>query len=619
MAIRTILIDGGNGIRITKECDSSADYPSIPNSTRFKDKSDGLIYFKDLIGDIWDPHTGNITSPNVTSGNILYVAVTGSDADTTRAGHIGKRGNPFLTLDAAAAVAIPGDLIYVLSGTYLVTTTSANGISKDGCNYYFEAGCYVSKATVGPIFSSTGFSIGCSVFGHADFDKNTTGGIIFEQVNTNATFNFNKCTSSTDVCIQNISGYYLFTNGLSCVSTGSSAMWLGWGAGGHTLANIALIKSTATTAIRCWGSDATGSNYVINASRVESTSGVGIHATCGVFNVSYCTGSTYGYQLGYYGGWVVINGNSNSIYMSTLTLTLNGRTTYLTCAGGNVTGGMCDNVNISGGNVETTVGDYFPTIIISGGVSILTVKAVGINMTISGGILTIAKSLSVVTGLIYNTGQTITAGRLNILCDLYYGDTEQAIVLSGTGVINLVGSISMLGTNRIYRNCGIRYQGGKVLLNGSTIYVTDSNCLPIAVETTNRNVQVKSTGFNTNSVLGFLDAKKQKLQMTITAVATSTIQINATTASESDTTTYNTTALLAQRMVALINANVSLNTVVIAAYVSANVFTIEALVASVAYTQSNLVNITSIYVMENSYGLTNTTGGPIMEDIDTEI
>ncbi len=567
--------------------------------------------------------SGNVPITLATvNGNILYVSTGGSDADSTRSGHLGDMMKPFLTLESAKTTSISGDLIYVFAGTYSVSITGTNGLSKDGINYYFETGCIINKSTIGDIFNSTGFSIGCNVFGTGDFNKTTTSGVIFNLLIGNSIFEFNKCTSTTDVCIQNISPYFLNTSGLSCISTGSASMWLGWGAGGHTLVNIPYIKSTAGPAIRCWGSDSAGSNYVINSSKVESTAGNGVHATCGTFNIAYCYGSSYGYQLGYYGGYVTINGYSNSIYMNTLTLQLNGRTAILNCVAGTVTGGMCDNLIVSGGNVQTTLGDYYPTLSVSGGVAVISLNAVGLNMNVTGGKVTLSENIkgNGTYALIYNTGQYVSGGRLDIAGALYFADMQEAFILSGAGVIGILssGSINMVGTNRGYKNAGIRFQGGKILSKGGTITVADSNCLPIAVETANRDIKVFSSGFNTNSILGLLPAKKQKMKFTVSAVATTSFTINATSISESDTATYNTKPLLASRLSSLINAS-ALNTVITATYTASNeYFEVEALVASTAYTFSALNNLVYLYVIENSYALSNQIGGEIIEDTDVE-
>jgi hypothetical protein len=55
MAVRSIIVSGGNGIGYTKEVDSSADYSSIANNTYFKDISlgvGGMILYKNGLGEI---------------------------------------------------------------------------------------------------------------------------------------------------------------------------------------------------------------------------------------------------------------------------------------------------------------------------------------------------------------------------------------------------------------------------------------------------------------------------------------------------------------------------------------------------------------------------------------
>ena len=52
MAIRDKIISGSNGINFTKETDSSADWPSIANSTYFRDVADGLIHYKNSTGTV---------------------------------------------------------------------------------------------------------------------------------------------------------------------------------------------------------------------------------------------------------------------------------------------------------------------------------------------------------------------------------------------------------------------------------------------------------------------------------------------------------------------------------------------------------------------------------------
>ncbi|GEM_PF-3050750 len=532
----------------------------------------------------------------------------------------------YTTPELAIAAATSGQTIFVGPGTYTITTTATDGLAKEGVNWFIYTGAIFNKATAGSMFNLVSFTSGGSVFGNGKFYKTATTGKIFNMGDsstspslTTATFEFDICSSTTDVCIINHSLYQLKTKGIYCGSTGNAAIWLGWGGNGNTLADIGSIKSTAATAVRCWGSNNSSSSYVINASVVTSTVGAGIHATCGVFNVAYCCGATYGYQIGYYNGDAVINGSSNSIYVDSISLILNGRTEYLTVVAGVVIGGMTTNLAVSGGNVQTTVGNYYPTVAISGGISTIILKSSGLNLNVSGGVLNIAANHSVTSGLLYNTGQMVSGGRLNILCPMYFADMQQGFILS-SGIIFLSasGSINMVGTDRTYKNAGIRFQGGKIISNGGTITVAESNCLPITVETSNRDIKILSSGLNTNSLLGLLSGKKQKMKFTVSAVATTSLAINSTTISESNTGTYNTKALMAARITSLINAS-ALNTVVIATYTASNdYFELEALVVGVPYTFNTVINLSTLYITEGSYALTNVTGGSIIEDVDVE-
>ena len=532
----------------------------------------------------------------------------------------------YATLELASTAAVSGQTINVGPGTYTVTTTATDGLAKNGVNWYFEAGAIVNKATTGSLFNLVGFTSGGNVFGQGKFYKTATVGKIFNMGDsntspslTNATFEFDICSSTIDVCIINHSLYQLKTSGMSCISTGNTAMWLGWGGNGSSLVNVAIIKSTAAIAIKTWGSQNASSQYVINSSLVTSTVAVAIWGTCGVYNIGLCSGVTYGYQFGYYGGDVSINGNSNGIYAAGLSLVLNGKTDFLNVASGIVVGGITLSLTVSGGTVNTTVQGNYPSVIISGGVSTIILNSTGLNMTVSGGVLNILSCLNGTGGLLYNTGQYVSGGRLNILCPLYFSNMNQGLLLSsGTIYLSSSGSINMTSTSRTLKNAGIRYQGGKIISNGGTFTVAEANCLPIAVETSNRDIKILSAGLNTNSLLDFLPAKKQKTSFTISAIATTSLTINATAISESDTTTYNTKPLLASRIASLINAS-ALNTVVIATYTASNdFFEVEALVAGTAFTNSALTNITALFVIENSYALNNITAGTLIQDVDVE-
>jgi hypothetical protein len=67
MAITQSAIRNNNGITFTLITDSSADWSSVPNSTYFKDLSDGLIHYKDASGNVLEIFS---SSSNVNYGTI---------------------------------------------------------------------------------------------------------------------------------------------------------------------------------------------------------------------------------------------------------------------------------------------------------------------------------------------------------------------------------------------------------------------------------------------------------------------------------------------------------------------------------------------------------------------
>ena len=86
----------------------------------------------------------------------LFVDPNGNDLTGTK----GNLSKPYLTLEAAQAAAVAGDLIYVYPGTYTVTTTDASGLAKDGVSYYFSPRTIVNKTSTGPIFRADNFIFG---------------------------------------------------------------------------------------------------------------------------------------------------------------------------------------------------------------------------------------------------------------------------------------------------------------------------------------------------------------------------------------------------------------------------------------------------------------------------
>ena len=115
-----------------------------------------------------------------------------------------------------------------------------------------------------------------------------------------------------------------------------------------------------------------------------------------------------------------------------------------------------------------------------------------------------------------------------------------------------------------------------------------------------------------------------KYKFTISAVASTGLYVFVPTSVlilESNTGVYNTKALLAQRVAALINANATLNVAVIATQDipgTDEYFYIEMLTAGPVFTFNSLANMTSLVQRWNSYAITNVTGGTILENSNVE-
>lgn len=136
------------------------------------------------------------------AGNILYVSSDGSDADTTRAGHVGNIFLPFKTLKAARDAAQVGDLIYVHPQTIVYDNRNSNSnywntriadinLWKNGVTYYFSAGCEIQfhnstvTGTNMALFNPNGTTIeecrvlGDLVFSTFSYGADTTNGYTY--------------------------------------------------------------------------------------------------------------------------------------------------------------------------------------------------------------------------------------------------------------------------------------------------------------------------------------------------------------------------------------------------------------------------------------------------------
>jgi hypothetical protein len=119
---------------------------------------------------------------------------------------------------------------------------------------------------------------------------------------------------------------------------------------------------------------------------------------------------------------------------------------------------------------------------------------------------------------------------------------------------------------------------------------------------------------------GTYAAKRKKYKYTVNAVASTSITLNDGSGgnevfTETNTAVYNTTALLAQRMAALINASATLDITATQDTPGTDIyFYTTADVAGIPFTTPSYTNLTELGIRENSYSLIELIGGTIIEN-----
>ena len=593
----------------------------------------------------------NLTGTNTIVSNTVFVSKLGNDSTGSRT----NMGKPFLTLEAALTAATSGDLIVVFPGSYTATTTSVNGLAKDGISWYFNPGVTVTKTNSGDMFNTSGFTNGFNVYGQADFVRTTTTGYILNG-GSSATFRtpFNIIFECRNITQSTAGGTFAFrlwdgTNNYTgtfrlnnVTNTGSNifnlddrgviditANYLRCTAGnvfyqynGNMQVNIKanIIQSTSTYAIR-------GNYYSYMNVSCNQLLGIG-NTYYAIFiddrydvtlNFDYCSGIQHN------GLNCIANGHINRL--------------LVTSTSSNFKGGVCDNINISpttlagniGGTVETTYnGDGLGTLTMSNGNAIITMSNStyggfrGLNIT--GGVLRLIGNsigISTYSSNLINGGTVYFDGYCKYANTEYvgYGNGELFTLQNGKLIISGRMEQSLTGrTTNVVPTC-VLWSGGTLVVNGGTLITKNVENPPIiAISSGTTNLQVLSGGLNTNFTGGTLTAKKYKAKYTVTAVFSTSIALNdgsgaTETFTETNTAVYNTRALLAQRMAALINASATLDITATQDTPGTDVyFYIESDFAGVPVTRTTLTNLTELILRLNAYAMTNSTGGIIIEN-----
>lgn len=565
------------------------------------------------------------------TNNVVYVATNGNDS-------LGARNDisrPFLTLEAAVNSAISGDTIVVYSGTYTVTTTATNGIAKSGVNYYFYPNTTVNKATTGDIFNTTSLTT-FNVYGYASFNKTSGAGRIFNN-NGAITFNFEALDliNSTGDCfligpasqLGGINMSIKFRNGTSSAGTvinsGQAGTW-------NLIVYFENMTSTSTYAFYC--PNTLYSVINLNGKKITSSATVGYYGNNGygysytsVFNVVSCNGYTFtgdgayiinGYCSGTIsnaGSQIFLNGICNAISQSSGNF--KGNTTTITCSGGNIEGVI---ENPGGGAIVHAI---------SGGYVRVYPRYTYFYCNVTGGVFEILGNFTF--NHLHSGGMlTVAGGRLVVNADLTMissaTPSNSTVFLLNSGILEIKSRVS--NTIGYSESSIVKYAGGKLILNDATLLTVSADTPTIIATAAGLSIKVLSGGLSTNRPEngGTLAAKKQKTKLTVSAIASTSITLNDGTGgnetfTETNTAVYNTTALMAQRMAALINASATLDITATQDIAGTDIyFYLESDVAGTPYTQSSLTNLSSASIRENSYALTNTTSGLIIEDSDNE-
>jgi len=574
--------------------------------------------------------SGNV-STYLNTGNILYVATTGSDVDLTRTGHIGSPNLPFLTIEAAVSAAVSGDMIYVFSGEYTV----ASNIAKNGVRLYFEPDTNVTMTAAGTMFDLTGISAGFEVLGYANFVKSTnTGSVVYFNSASGQTIRFHARSVTSSVASP---VFYVQTGGVSHIlhidivsASASSVIFInyGTGGGGFDIKGFSW-RSTAAPVIHGQWWYYTGLDISMYA--LESTTSTAIvQYNVGVnfnLNIAYFKGSQYALASGdghsknikvtcAYCSGVNDGGESNRYTINGYCETYNGSVFMLmdSCSYVNVGGGYCKTI------CDYTPGITYPSVYQSGGtLDVVFGRSVyGTIFTCVGGTMNIRGTIPYNQTSI-NADRTIDGGTVNIYAKYVYGYGLDPSYYGYTGIkltsgtLRLCNAIQNVGNSN--RAFGVEWGGGNLMLEDATIVT--SNQYAHAIRSTSPNQVLKLTGrFSTNRTEddGVLGGKYHEYQWSVASVATSQAVINGISTVEADTVTYDTTAKIAQRFVALVNANSSFNTILLAFQDNPGTdtsFKVRHLQKGPTFTVSNGLNMQPTIIRFGSYPMT-TVGSGLM-------
>ena len=623
----------------------SVDYASLPvtglGSRLYITLNNNNTYRWD--GAAYQPITGLLLTTN-----IVYVSKNGND--TLGARH--DLGKPFLTVEAAVAVAQPGDMIRILPGSYSVTSN----IAKDQINYYLEPGAIINKSNSGHIFDTTGFTYSINVYGQGEFNKTSTTGNIFY---SNASY-ANPIVFECKRVYSNQSHIFRIQKAFEChwkvdyaLATTGMVMYMGFGNTGGCSFRIDFNSWTST------GSDAISgdwwyySNMYLNGTSLSSTAGAALsrsHVSCLLhFNVSYISGvynSTFtGNNIAIWAYQYTDSITINCTYCSGVHIDTYGTTLSLSGAFGwvqyisersSLTGGVIQYLRVDNGHAKTTVSRIpynlvnSPSFTVGGGMLDLTYGHSNYEMqgSVTGGVVNLHGNVNM--NQYYNGSISVSGGQLNVLGNLNIAGpinfwTADLFSLSG-GTLRIKSKIygNVVSSNVPTPDGAlIAWSGGNLIFDDATLITPIANYYAVRCTTAGMTASVLSGGLNGNIVEygGPHAGRYHEIVYSIGSVANTSVVLQGVTLNESDIVTYDTIAKIAQRMVSLINANGTTSATVLAYQTNPGTDTTFYVVAKVKgpnFTHGNGLNHGRYLVRYGSYPFAYKGNGLVNISVDVQ-
>lgn len=568
--------------------------------------------------------TYDLTSIPMTN-KIIHVMKTGND-ETAAVYNIAK---PYLTLEAASTAASDGDLIVVYPGSY----TTTGGLAKNGVNWYFHQNTIVSLDPLGlsTIFN-VDFASGGNVYGYAEFFNYDVSNKYLCDKNSdiNITIECNICFGlTTRILIESpntelrfIAHQYL--NGVDYMVAESVDIACNW----HIESpDITCASLNPTIFVR-------GSSTTIKFIRLNNTGGTYAYDNGNDGSID----NIYGKYCSY-----IKVGKNSTIDVNTVDQLLlvegnvifNGRCGILTAVSGRFQGGIANVINSTSTGigilltVKTTLGNTVTDCNIGSSIDDGTgfydfelyseigddlLKSIAIAQGSSG--RTNVKLLGEWSNKQYIF--TVSSGTLEVAGHYISNTTllDSPFILNGTGKLLLTGRIDMKMPIPAFPAIEA-INGTTFISNKGVIVSTDLSCIPIRTVDGSSNYKVLAGGFSTNYTASDLSTAtliRARYDITSPFEGTSILVMNTSISANASSQ-----EVMAMELIDGINSN---GLGVTATQDNPGVdtyFYVTADNAGVPYDADSFVNLTETYIIsQNSYPLTNITGGVVIQSADVE-